>query len=57
MPNGPDADTTEALSELCTQVMDMAGAVSEDSPLEDAAALEVSEAADSEAEALPEAFD
>ena len=35
----------------------MAGAVSEDSPLEDAAALEVSEAADSEAEALPEVFD
>lgn len=61
MQSAPAADTMEALSEQCTQAMDMAGAASEDSPQEDAAvsvvALEASAEADSGAAVLPEVFD
>ena len=37
MQSAPAADITEALSEQCTRAMAMDGAVSEDSPQEDAA--------------------
>ena len=61
MQSAPDADTMETLSGQCTQAMVTAGAASEDSLPEDAVvsveALAVSEAVDSEAVALPEAFD
>ena len=61
MPSGPAADTTGTLSEQCIQAMDMAVAASEASLPEDVAvsaeALEASAVVDSEAVALPEAFD
>ena len=61
MPSAPAADITEVLSEQCTRAMAMDGAVSEDSPQEDAAvsagALEASAEAVSGAAVLPEVFD
>ena len=61
MPSAPAADITEALSEQCTRAMAMDGAVSEDSPQEDAAvsagALEASAEAVSGAAVPQEVFD